>query len=77
MKVSLLNQHPNAQQTTAFTTLLVGVFLNSPLISTQGLASITEKAIYTKYGRPFLTSLQTFSELTTLEQMHMMHKLQR
>ena len=77
MQVSLPYRPPNYQQTTAFTTILLGVFLNSPLIGSHGLAQVTEKAIYIKYGQPFLDSLQIFSELTTLNQVQMVHQLQR
>ena len=76
MQISLPQVKPNPEQTTAFTTLLLGVFLNSPLIGTRGLHGITEKQIYTRYGAPFLNGLQTFSGLTTLEQVHLVHKLQ-
>ena len=64
-------------QTTAFTSLVIGVFLNSPLIPAESLHGINESEIYSKYGEQFLSSLRNYSELNTLEQMQVLHLLQR
>ena len=70
-----LNRGPN--HSTAFTSLVVGVFLNSPLISVENLRGLNESEIYSKYGDSFLISLQRYSELNTLEQIQILHLLQR
>ena len=79
MSVEKYNALPkrNSNQTTAFTSLVMGVFLNSPLISNEDLRGLNEEIIYLKYGPVFLTSLQNFSELNTLSQLQILHHLQR
>ena len=67
----------SSSQTTAFTTLVMGVFLNSPLITSDHLLGLSESEIYSKYGIRLLNSLTRFSELNTLEQIQTLHLLQR
>ena len=65
------------RQQTAFTSLLVGVFLNSPLLPQDSLPGITETAIAAYYGQPFLDSLDNFSGQSTLIQLNILHELQK
>ena len=65
------------RQQTAFTTLLIGVFLNNPLLSQDGLPGFTETAISSYYGQPFLDSLTVFSGQSTLKQLGILHQLQQ
>ena len=66
------------KQTTAFTSLLMGVFLNNnSIISISGLSKVTEKGIYQRYGQPFLHALSTFADYSTLEQVYVINSLQR
>ena len=67
----------NPCQQTAFTSILVGVFLNSPLLPNDGLPGFTETAIATYYGQPFLDALDFYSNLPTMSQIGIMHKLQK
>ena len=68
---------PNALQNTAFTSLLMGVFLNSPLISSHDLSGLSGSRIFHKYGKPFLEALDKFGQLNALEQFDVIHTLQR
>ena len=68
---------PNALQNTAFTSILMGVFLNSPLISTYDLSGLSGSAIFARYGSPLLQTLEDFSGLNTLDQFEIIHSLQR
>ena len=65
------------RQQTAFTSLLVGVFLNSPLLPNDGLPGITETAIAAYYGQPFLESLDHYSGQSTMVQINILHELQK
>ena len=65
------------RQQTAFTSLLVGVFLNSPLLPNDGLPGITETAVANYYGQPFLNSLDYFSGQSTMIQIGILHVLQK
>ena len=76
-KVTQCPTKRSSSQTTAFTSIVVGVFLNSPNIPLEYLKGINEDEIYRKYGHPFLTSLQRYSDLHTLEQLQILHILQR
>ena len=68
----------NPNQTTAFTSLLMGIFLNNPSITEiSGLSSVTLDSVYNRYGLPFLESLQVFSEYSTLEQVYLIHRLRQ
>ena len=72
-----VNSPYTPRQQTAFTSLLVGVFLNSSLLSKKSLPGITETAVASYYGQPFLDSLDYFSGQSTLIQINILHKLQR
>ena len=65
------------RQQTAFTSLLLGVFLNSPLLPNDHLPGITEVAVANYYGQPFLNSLDYFSGQSTLVQINLLHFLQK
>ena len=63
-------------QKTAFTSLLMGIFLNnSSIVEVTGLSSVTLDSVYKRYGLPFLQALQVFSEYSTLEQVYLIHRL--
>ena len=62
---------------TAFTSLLVGVFLNSPLVTSQHLRGIREDDIFQIYGESFRHSLLQYSSQTTPRQIQTMHQLQK
>ena len=68
---------PNAIEITAFTSLLMGVFLNSPLITSQDLTNFSVSQIFNQYGQPFLNALSQFGSLTAIEQFDIIHSLQR
>ena len=68
---------PNALQNTAFTSILMGVFLNSPLISSYDLTGLSGSTIFARYGSPFLQTLEEFSGLNTLAQFEIIHSLQK
>ena len=69
---------PNPKRTTAFTSLLMGVFIHNNLISSiSGLSNLTETEAYRRYGTPFLRSLDIFSEYGTLEQVYVIDRLER
>ena len=68
---------PGPVESTAFTSLLMGIFLNSPLITSHDLRGLRENDIYSYYGAPFLQSLHFFGEKTTLQQIQTLHLLQR
>ena len=70
-------KHLSAQQQTAFTTILMGIFLNSPIISGDFLFGLNEDDIYSKYGDTLLYSLHAFSENPTLKQLQILHNIQR
>ena len=65
-----------ARQATAFQTLLTGIFINSPLIDNQHLVGISETQIIQQYGLRFQQSLSTFSQLSSAEQIYLVHHLQ-
>ena len=65
------------RQQTAFTSLLIGVFLNGPILPKDGLPSLLESSVAEYYGRPFLDSLDYFSGQSTLVQINILHNLQR
>ena len=62
---------------TAFTSLLVGVFLNSPLVTHQHLRGIRDDDIFQIYGEHFRRSLLQYSNQTTTNQIRTMHQLQK
>ena len=66
-----------AQETTAFNTLLMGIFINSPLIDNRLLNGITKEDLYMQYGQPFYDGLLTFGRLSGAEQIYLIHYLQR
>ena len=68
---------PSALQNTSFTSLLMGVFLNSPLITSEHLSGFSSSRIFLKYGDPFLVALDQFGRLNALEQFDIIHNLQR
>ena len=68
----------DSKQTTAFTSLLMGLFLNnSSIISISGLSNVTEKEIYRRYGQPLLKALDVFGDYSTPEQVYVINSLQR
>ena len=68
----------DSKQTTAFTSLLLGVFINNNSIrSMSGLTNVTEKAVLQRYGQPFIDALDAFSNYSTLEQVFVVKTLQR
>ena len=69
--------NPSALQNTSFTSLLMGVFLNSPLITSDHLNGFSSSRIFLKYGNPFLVALDRFGQLNALEQFDIIHNLQR
>ena len=77
-EISLGLLQPCPKRTTAFTSLLMGVFIhNNYITSISGLSNITEKEAYYRYGTPFIRSLDIFSEYSTLEQVYVIDRLQR
>ena len=66
-----------ANETTAFTSLLVGVFLNSPMITSNHLRGLRSDDIFSYYGDRFRSSLRQYSNEDTLYQIRTMHQLQR
>ena len=67
-----------SNRTTAFTSLLMGVFMqNSQITSISGLSSLTEAEAYRRYGPPFTRALDVFSTYSTLEQVYVINSLQR
>ena len=67
----------NPCQRTAFTSLVLGVFLNSPLVNPDLFRGITESAIYLKYGSKFQQALTRFGQLSSIQQISIIHKIQR
>ena len=67
----------NDLQNTAFTSLLMGVFLNSPMISPEDLVGLSKPGIFNQYGTSFRQSLQVFASYDTVEQVHIIHILQK
>ena len=64
-------------ENTAFTSLLVGVFLNSPMITSKDIRSLRELNVEQQYGRSFQYSLNLFSQRRPIEQIHLLHQIQR
>ena len=64
-------------ENTAFTSILVGVFLNSPLIDSQHLEALRNLNIGQKYGNSFQHSLNLYSQKRPMEQVGILHKIQR
>ena len=64
-------------QNTAFTSLLMGVFLNSPLIPPEALAGLSKPNLFSRYGTAFRQSLEVFARYDTFEQVHIIHILQK
>ena len=79
MIMSTLNTRKTTpNQNTAFTSLLMGIFLsNESIIEVSGLSTITLDNVYQRYGLPFLRSLEVFSEYSTLEQVYLIHRLRQ
>ena len=67
----------NDLQNTAFTSLLMGIFLNSPMISPEDLVGLSKPNVFKKYGTSFRQSLQVFASYDTIEQVHIIHILQK
>ena len=67
----------NSRQQTAFTSLLVGVFLNSPIFPKDGLPRLVETSVFAYYGQPFLDALDQYSTQSTMRQIDILHKLQQ
>ena len=67
----------NDLQNTAFTSLLMGVFLNSPLISPEDLSGISQPGLFSRYGESFRQSLEIFARHDTIEQVGIIHILQK
>ena len=77
-ELSLVFPQGSSSRTTAFTSLLMGVFINnSQIISLSGLSSLTEQEAYHRYGPPFIRSLEIFSTYSALEQIYVINCLQR
>ena len=66
-----------SRQKTAFTSLLMGIFVNSPIFNCHDLHGVSEVSIYRRYGDPFRLALETYSGLSTAEQVFLIHELQR
>lgn len=64
-------------ENTAFTSLLVGVFLNSPLITSDHMKELYNINMQEQYGRSFQQSLNVFSQKRPVDQIYFLHKLQR
>ena len=64
-------------QTTAFTSIFMGVFQSSILLNQITTFNVTEEDVYRQYGQKLLDALQIFSEYSTLEQVYVIHRLQR
>ena len=77
-ELSLITPRNHSSRTTAFTSLLMGVFMNnSRITSITGLSNMTEEEAYRRYGPPFIHSLDIFSTYSTLEQIYVINSLQR
>ena len=66
----------NVRQTTTFKTLLTGIFLNSPMIDNRMLVGVSEESTYYRYGPRFRNGLTTFGNLSSAEQIYLIHHLQ-
>ena len=67
----------DAQQRHSFTTLFVGIFINSPFIDSQKCLGISETSVFDRYGTTFLDGLTTFSRLSIAERMFLVTYLQK
>ena len=77
-ELSIITPQTSSNRTTAFTSLLMGVFMNNPYItSVTGLSNMTEEEAYRRYGSPFIHSLEVFGTYSTLEQIYVINSLQR
>ena len=77
-ELSIIAPQTSSSRTTAFTSLLMGVFMhNNQIISITGLSNVTEAEAYKRYGSPFIRSLEVFSTYSTLEQVYVIQSLQR
>lgn len=65
------------RQTTTFRTLLTGIFLSSPMIDQRLLSGVSEESTYNRYGPDFRRGLTTFANLSSAEQIFLIHHLQR
>ena len=78
LELSNITPQTSSSRTTAFTSLLMGVFMhNSRITSITGLSNVTEEAAYRRYGPAFVRSLEVFSTYSTLEQICVINSLQR
>ena len=75
----IISKHPiiSYAENTAFTSLLVGVFLNSPMISKQDIQEIQNQQPLEYYGNRFQYSLNAFSQQRPMKQLQILHSLQR
>ena len=64
------------RQKHAFTTLFVGIFVESPLVNTQKLG-VSEASVFKRYGETFEDGLTTFGRLSVAEQMFLVKHLQK
>ena len=64
-------------ENTAFTSLLVGVFLNSPLVTRHHIQEIRDQQPIQQYGKQFQYSLNAFSQQRPMNQLQILHQLQR
>lgn len=71
------NNDLNDLQNTAFTSLLMGVFLNSPLIPIEDLSGLSKPGLFSRYGKSFRRSLEIFGQYDTFEQVRIIHLLQK
>ena len=60
-----------------FTTLLMWIFLNNPIIDIQSLGTISQEAVIRRYGVSFQNGLHTFGRLSDAEQVYLINHLQK
>ena len=77
MSIELSESLPTTYaENTAFTTFMVGVLLNSPLIHHEHMVVFNNLNIRQKYGNQFQHSLNLFSQQRPKDQINILHKLQ-
>ena len=60
-----------------FTTLLMGIFVNNPLMDIQSLRNVSPETVMNRYGTSFQNGLDTFGRLSNAEQVYLINHLQK
>ena len=67
----------NPSRSTAFTSLVVGIFLNHSLVNPEIFPTITEDTFYERYGESFEEALAAFDRLSSSQQLFLLYQVQR